>query len=488
MKNFFLTLFSLLFLISKGNEAQIIINGDLTESAYQLLSTRLNTNGGFAPDCDLTNVYYYVGDNNLYLGVECRIQSQPNLYNPLPDGLGILLDFTSRTGLPAGSALGINEPFDYHFLNGALEVGGPPYILVFKADFEVDYLFAVYTDATPNNIYFDAASQSGSTQGTIQNIGTTNQFGTTATGPYINGIFSQNSIEFAFQQSPYEGSLKGFEVKIPFSEISATSSDEFVTFVTIVSSTAYFSDQTIPGNVFSGNPGFVPDFLNNLISVACGCPNPGGTIGAGPYHTLATTLPVEMVSFTASQDGENIILNWSTASELNNLGFEVQRGFRTTDFVTVGFVNGKGTTTEQQYYSFRDEGLNNGKYYYRLKQVDYEVSYEYSDIVEVDFRAFKSYLLSQNYPNPFNPSTKISWQSPVGSWQTLKVYDVLGNEVATLIDEYKPAGSYEVEFNIHSDEGQNLSSGVYFYQLRIRGPEINSGQGIIQTKKMILLK
>jgi hypothetical protein len=100
----------------------------------------------------------------------------------------------------------------------------------------------------------------------------------------------------------------------------------------------------------------------------------------------------------------------------------------------------------------------------------------------------EKYILNQNYPNPFNPSTVISWQAPVGSWQTLKIYDVLGSEVTTLVDEYRPAGEYEVEFNSHSDEGQNLSSGVYFYQLRIKGSEINSGQGIIQTKKMILIK
>ncbi|MBK7380928.1 MAG: T9SS type A sorting domain-containing protein [Ignavibacteriales bacterium] len=92
----------------------------------------------------------------------------------------------------------------------------------------------------------------------------------------------------------------------------------------------------------------------------------------------------------------------------------------------------------------------------------------------------KEFSLNQNYPNPFNPSTKISWQSPVGSWQTLKIYDVLGNEVATLVDEYKPAGRYEVEFDSHSDKGQNLSSGVYFYQLK--------AGDFIQTRKMIFIK
>ncbi|MDH3268393.1 MAG: T9SS type A sorting domain-containing protein, partial [Ignavibacteria bacterium] len=91
-----------------------------------------------------------------------------------------------------------------------------------------------------------------------------------------------------------------------------------------------------------------------------------------------------------------------------------------------------------------------------------------------------NFSLKQNYPNPFNPSTKISWQVPVGCWQTLKVYDVLGNEVATLVDEYKPAGSYEVEFNSHSDVGRNLTSGIYFYQLKT--------ESFVQTKKMILMK
>jgi hypothetical protein len=90
-----------------------------------------------------------------------------------------------------------------------------------------------------------------------------------------------------------------------------------------------------------------------------------------------------------------------------------------------------------------------------------------------------NYLLSQNYPNPFNPSTRISWQSPVGSWQTLRIYDVLGNEVVTLVDEYKPAGSYEVEFNTSTIK-HHPSSGVYFYQLQ--------ASNFIQTKKMILIK
>ena len=126
-------------------------------------------------------------------------------------------------------------------------------------------------------------------------------------------------------------------------------------------------------------------------------------------------------------------------------------------------------------FLFADKNPVAGKSYYRLKQLDFAGTFEYSSIVEVNFGMITEYVLEQNYPNPFNPSTKISWQSPESSWQSLKVYDVLGNEVATLVDEYKPAGSYEVEFS-----AAGLSSGMYFYKLE--------AGNYIETKKMILIR
>jgi Secretion system C-terminal sorting domain len=110
-----------------------------------------------------------------------------------------------------------------------------------------------------------------------------------------------------------------------------------------------------------------------------------------------------------------------------------------------------------------------------------------SDVIAENLNP-SDFILYQNYPNPFNPSTIISWQSAVSSWQTLKIFDLLGNEVATLIDEYQPAGTYEVEFNVAQVSRPEISSGVYFYQLKIGSPETSSGQGTVQTKKMILLK
>ncbi|HSW55802.1 MAG TPA: T9SS type A sorting domain-containing protein, partial [Ignavibacteriaceae bacterium] len=157
-----------------------------------------------------------------------------------------------------------------------------------------------------------------------------------------------------------------------------------------------------------------------------------------------------------------------------------------------GFVPGFGTTTEPKSYSFIDENVTTGTYKYRLKQIDFDGTYTYSNEIEiaVDFTP-KEFVLYQNYPNPFNPSTKIKYSIPNvethrdASLQmvTLKVYDILGNEVATLVNEEKQPGVYEVEFNSqfsHSGAVRNLSSGVYFYQLK--------AGSFVQTKKMILTK
>jgi len=186
-------------------------------------------------------------------------------------------------------------------------------------------------------------------------------------------------------------------------------------------------------------------------------------------------VPVELTSFTASANGKEVTLSWTTATELNNQGFEVQRKFGSNDFVTIGSVKGYGTTTSPNNYTYIDKLTDAGKYFYRLKQIDYGGTFEYSNEIEVEVRIINKFTLEQNYPNPFNPSTKINWQSPVGSYQTLKVYDVLGNKVATLVDEYRPAGNHEVEFDASS-----LASGIYLYQLR-------TGE-IILTKKMVLIR
>jgi hypothetical protein len=193
------------------------------------------------------------------------------------------------------------------------------------------------------------------------------------------------------------------------------------------------------------------------------------------FITDTTIIPVELISFTGTSNGREVILNWSTATELNNQLFEVQRSFEGSDFATVGFVNGKGTTSERQEYIYKDKILTDGKYSYRLKQIDYLGHYEYSDIIEMELRIFNTFLLEQNFPNPFNPATTIGYGIKEKSAVKITVLNSIGEEVALLVNEEKESGYHTVEF-----DAANLPSGVYFYQLR-------AGE-FISMKKMILLK
>lgn len=175
-----------------------------------------------------------------------------------------------------------------------------------------------------------------------------------------------------------------------------------------------------------------------------------------------TVLPVELTSFTAKSSTNQVNLTWTTATEINNSGFEIQKSTDGSEFVSVGFIKGNGTTTEPKAYSFVDNHLNNvtGKLYYRLKQIDYNGAFNYSEIVEVVIDLPLEYSLNQNYPNPFNPSTKIKYSVPEQNLVSIVVYGVTGEEIATLVNEVKEAGNYEIEFN-----ALQLSSGVYFYRM-----------------------
>jgi photosystem II stability/assembly factor-like uncharacterized protein len=186
-------------------------------------------------------------------------------------------------------------------------------------------------------------------------------------------------------------------------------------------------------------------------------------------------VPVELTSFTATSNGKEVILNWSTATEINNQGFDIEKSEDNTNFNKIGFVPGFGTTTEPKCYSYSDQSVNSGTNYYRLKQVDFDGSYEYSDVVEVDFKAFNSYVLEQCYPNPFNPTTTIGFGLQNKSIVKITILNAIGEEVAVVLNEEREAGFHQVEFN-----AANLPSGVYFYQLK-------AGE-FIETKKMLLLK
>jgi hypothetical protein len=196
---------------------------------------------------------------------------------------------------------------------------------------------------------------------------------------------------------------------------------------------------------------------------------------------------VELTTFTAIGNGSEVVLNWQTATEVNNYGFEVERCIAQIsnlchNWETIGFVEGHGNSNSPKDYSFTDTWtpLSASAIKYRLKQIDSDGKYEYSDVVEIQLESPKEYMLSQNYPNPFNPSTTIKYSIPVNlqseiSDVKLVVYDILGKEIATLVNTKQSAGNHEVEFN-----ASNLPSGVYIYSFQ-------SGE-FVSSKKMILIK
>ena len=195
---------------------------------------------------------------------------------------------------------------------------------------------------------------------------------------------------------------------------------------------------------------------------------------ATDFLPAGTLVPVELTSFSANVSDGNVILNWTTATELNNSGFEVERKAG-GEFQTIAFVLGNGTTTEQHNYSYADNNLNSGSYTYRLKQVDYDGTFAYSNEVNVEITTPVKFELSQNYPNPFNPTTKINFSIPQNSEVTLTVFNVLGQKVKTLVQGFMEAGKHTINF-----DASGFNSGIYLYKLE--------AGNFSEVRKMTLLK
>ncbi len=221
----------------------------------------------------------------------------------------------------------------------------------------------------------------------------------------------------------------------------------------------------------------------------------GADICAGTYGNItgdisgdgtqcgSTPVPVELTSFTANVRENIVMLEWVTATEVNNYGFEIERQVGSSkaagNWELIKFVEGHGNSNSPKQYSFTDKNPVGGSVFiYRLKQIDNDVNYEYSDEIEVEIIPDK-FALYQNYPNPFNPSTKIRYQLPQESNVIIKIYDILGAEVITLLNEKKEPGVYEIDFNAQSTAG-GLPSGIYIYRI--------VADGFVETKKMLLMK
>lgn len=203
------------------------------------------------------------------------------------------------------------------------------------------------------------------------------------------------------------------------------------------------------------------------------------TTDDSPEFVGSISLPVELTTFTAAVKNTSIsdvvMLEWRTVGESNNLGFDIERSLDGKNFSKLGFVAGAGSTNLAQGYGFTDDRVEVGTYFYRLKQIDRNGAFTYSDIREVEVSAPQRYELTQNFPNPFNPQTDIVFRVKEEGVVTLKVFDLLGREVRTLVDEKKGAGVHRITFDAHT-----LPSGVYLYSI--------SMGSFHEVKKMLLVK
>jgi hypothetical protein len=191
-------------------------------------------------------------------------------------------------------------------------------------------------------------------------------------------------------------------------------------------------------------------------------------------------LPIELSSFTAVVNGNSVILMWRTETEVSNYGFEIERASSSTTPVQegwkkIGFVEGHGNCNSPKDYSYTDKPDAGISFQYRLKQIDTDGQNHYSDIVYADIATPVQFELKQNFPNPFNPSTHISYNLPSDGFVTIKVYDIVGSEIVTIVNEEKKAGSYLATF-----DGANLSSGIYICKM--------TGNDFFKSIKMLMIK
>jgi hypothetical protein len=435
--------------------AQPTINGTALPTEYQISVPNTNpiSNNGFGPQSDIGAIRTWTNGTDLYIGVPAKVEANGNQ-------LAIWMGFSDVPGRPAGARLSCAANTGT-YLDSTWSNNN------YRADFEVDYMLAVNTQTSAVWIARTAGTGGprwqnlGTASTTPTNNGTTG--GTGSPGPVL-GTAGQATFALNNQTaSDIRTTNTGFEIRFTLSALGTSATANVRLFAIVVgANNPFFSNVLVPGTAGSTNIGDNPNFQS---------PPTGYT---GPFNTGPIALPVELTSFTAQTTSEGVRLSWTTASELNNSGFEVQRSTNQTNWATLGFVRGAGTTTEAQSYSFVDASAS-GRVFYRLKQVDFDGQFEYSNIIEVNAGVPKTFALEQNYPNPFNPSTAISYQLPVAGNVSLKVFDMLGKEVATLVNARQEAGAYTVNFNAN-----NLSSGVYFYRLQ--------AGNFVQTRKMMLVK
>ena len=308
---------------------------------------------------------------------------------------------------------------------------------------------------------------------------------------YIDSQHSENNMLFHVWAD--NGGKPGADLITPFAvSPAATLTNPYP--MTVVDLRAYNSQlSNLTGDFYIGFT--VPSGTVNIINSNSVIGNRSFKFSGTSWSTITNTdyelraivddpsaMPVELTSFTAESVNSAIVLKWATATEVNNYGFQIERKLNNnSDWQEIGFVQGHGNSNSPKQYSYTNNNLvGSGVFQYRLKQIDNDGAFEYSNVIEVK-ASLSDFELSQNSPNPFNPVTTIRYQLPRTGFVNLVVYNILGKEVKALVNEVKGGGTYAAEFN-----GGNLSSGVYIYRLEIIPTD--GSKPFVAVKKLMLLK
>lgn len=436
--------------------AQPTIDGDLSDPEYTWIANDFKSNGepaegGFGTTNDVDSLGFYVGDNNLFVATAGTLEVSVFGANDF----GIFLNITGSNapvGETAGNTLGFAGN-DLLFINGAGDGSGDNQD--FAADFEVDFATAIGPKG-PDSARAAVADYTGGSPAGIP-------FGNF---PY-GAVQSSSGIEVTYV-NPSGDVAEGAEWRLSFNALGADepSQQNFEVSAFVVSRTGFFSNEIIPGDGTT-----IGDNAGNDANWQAIADSTGET-----WHTGETALPVELTSFEAELSGQDALLNWTTASETNNSGFEVQHAVGDEAFEQVGWVDGAGTTNEAQNYQFRLNDLSAGTHQFRLRQVDLDGTSERSDPTTVTVRPGGPVAIENVSPHPVTESGTMSFTTRESGEVTVELYDMLGRRVTTLHQGRVSANQpQQVSFDAAS-----LSSGTYFLRL--------DGESFTETERVTVVR
>ena len=413
-------LLPILSLVASGAFAQFTIDGNMNEAGYTKVATKANANAGFGSAIDVNGIYVGKDASNVYIGVSGKLDVTNG------NAIGLWLNFSQLAGVPAGSNL-----------KTAMGAGLTYMENNFAADFETDYLFSINPGGSSTNCYVNAVNKVNSMASYLDDCGLMG----IALPAGAGTVFSSN-VTISFLNSG--GATSGFEMKIPFSAIGITSASTVQAFAMVVSSSGYFSDVTVPGNVTGGNLGSGgTGTFDQMLTMNF------NTQAGGLYHSAAIALPVELTTFNAKAQGSSINLDWATASEKQSSHFDIERSADAQNWATIGSVKAAGTSVRAHTYTYTDNAPLSNVNYYRLKQVDLDGKFEYSQVATAAIGKGK---LKGIFPNPVKDKLNVI-AGELSENATATIFDLSGKVVQT------------TRLNGAQIDVSNLNQGLYLLRV-----------------------